>query len=229
MITTVVTVTSTFLAGTFGAAAVASLILFLIMRELTSAHAEETGSPRSRILSHTLLVPIAPLLVAFTFLVLITAWIIYTTYMSVLPAETKSIMFLNVALLLLVALVPYLLNSVELVNPALSPAESSALRNYSSTLFTVDLAGIMVILAAFAHVISLEEKKLVARDLAELFRNGRNRLVVLAVLVAVSIAPQFWEWTLLGVPTRLYVWYVPLVSYWVGRVLRPASRTYRRS
>ena len=64
MIATVVTVTSTFLAGTFGAAAVASLILFLIMRELTSAHAEETGSPRSRILSHTLLVPIAPLLVA---------------------------------------------------------------------------------------------------------------------------------------------------------------------
>src|SRR5256712_1763187 len=127
----------------------------------------------------------------FTFLVLITAWIIYTTYMSVLPAETKSVMFLNVALLLLVALVPYLLNSVELVNPALTPADSSALRDYSSTLFTVDLAGIMVILAAFAHVISLEEKKLVARDLAELFRNGRNRLVVLAVLVAVSIAPQF--------------------------------------
>ncbi|TLZ74352.1 MAG: DUF1211 domain-containing protein [Methanobacteriota archaeon] len=165
----------------------------------------------------------------FTFLVLITAWIIYTTYMSVLPAETKSVMFLNVALLLLVALVPYLLNSVELVNPASSPAESSALQDYSSTLFTLDLTGIMVILAAFAHVISLEEKKLVARDLAELFRNGRNRLAVLAVLVAVSIAPQFWEWTLLGVPTRLYVWYVPLVSYWVGRVLRPASRTYRLS
>src|SRR3989442_7674723 len=87
----------------------------------------------------------------------------------------------------------------------------------------------MVIRAVFAHVISLEEKKVVARDLAELFRNGRNRLVVLAVLVAVSIAPQFWEWTLLGVPTRLYVWYVPLVSYWVGRVLPPARPTYPRS
>src|SRR2546422_563799 len=61
MITTVVTVTSTFLAGSFGAAAVAALILFLIMRELTSAHAEESGSMRSKILSHTLLVPISPL------------------------------------------------------------------------------------------------------------------------------------------------------------------------
>src|SRR5437870_5982510 len=69
MITTVVTVTSTFLAGSFGAAAVAALILFLIMRELTSAHAEESGSMRSKVLSHTLLVPISPLLVVFAFIV----------------------------------------------------------------------------------------------------------------------------------------------------------------
>src|SRR5439155_1437851 len=53
----------------FGAAAVAALILFLIMRELTSAHAEESGSMRSKILSHTLLVPISPLLVVFAFIV----------------------------------------------------------------------------------------------------------------------------------------------------------------
>jgi hypothetical protein len=69
LITTVVTVTSTFLAGTFGAAAVASLILFLIMRELTSAHAEETGSPKSKLLSRTLLIPISPLLIVFAFIV----------------------------------------------------------------------------------------------------------------------------------------------------------------
>ncbi len=52
----------------------------------------------------------------FTFLILITAWLIYTTYMSVLPTETREITFLNVALLLAVALVPYLLNNVALVN-----------------------------------------------------------------------------------------------------------------
>ena len=166
---------------------------------------------------------------AFTFVVLITAWIIYTTYMSVLPAETRAFMFLNVALLLLVALVPYLLNAVELVNPSLSAAQSSVLRDYSSTLFALDLAGILAILAAFAHVISSEEKRLVARELAELFRNARNRMIVLSALVVVSIAPPFWQWTLFDVPARLYVWYIPLVSYWVGRVVRPASRTYRTS
>ena len=150
----------------------------------------------------------------FTFLVLITAWIIYTTYMSVLPGETKAVTFLNVALLLLVAIVPYLLNSVELVNPSLTPSEASAVGAYASTLFGLDLTGIMLILAAFAHVISIEERNLVAPELARLFRNGRNRLAILSLATAVSIAPQFWEWTLFGVPTRLYIWYLPLISYW---------------
>src|SRR2546425_6925016 len=159
----------------------------------------------------------------FTFLVLITAWIIYTTYMSVLPADTRAVTFLNVGLLLLVALVPYLLNSVELANPALNPAEASAIRAYASTLFTLDLTGIMVILAAFAHVISLEEKNLVAPELARLFRNGRNRMMILSVATAISIAPQFWGWTLFGVPVRLYIWYVPFISYWGGQVFIPQS------
>ena len=62
-------ITSSVLAGAFGAAATVSLILFLIMRELASAHAEESASLRSKLLSHTLLVPILPLLVTFAFIV----------------------------------------------------------------------------------------------------------------------------------------------------------------
>ena len=69
MITTVVTMTSTFLAASFGAAAVVSLILLLIVRELASAHAEESDSLKSKLLSHTLLIPIAPLLAVFAFIV----------------------------------------------------------------------------------------------------------------------------------------------------------------
>src|SRR2546427_12020881 len=160
----------------------------------------------------------------FTFLVLLTAWIIYTTYMSVLPGEVRAITFLNVALLLLVALIPYLLNSVELANPSLSPGEASAIGNYASSLFALDLTGIMLILAAFAHVLSIEEKKLVAPELARLFRNGRNRLAILSLATAGSIAPQFLEWTLLGVPTRLSIWYLPLISYWLTRAVPPPIR-----
>ena len=163
---------------------------------------------------------------AFTFFILITAWIIYTTDMSVLPIETKPITFLNVGLLLLVALVPYLLNSVEVVNPSLTPIQASALRDFSSSLFAIDLAGILLILAAFAHVISVEEKNLVEPALATIFRNGRNRMVVIAVVMAVSVAPPFWQLALSGIPVRIYLWYIPLVSYWLGSLLRPENRTY---
>ena len=164
---------------------------------------------------------------AYTFFVLITAWLIYTTYMSVLPVETRTVTFLNVGLLLLVAIVPYLLNGVEVANPTLTPNEASMIQNYSSTLFALDLGEILLILATFAHVISLEEKRLVAPELVTLFRSGRNRMAILAVLTLISVAPEFWEWTLLGVPIRLYLWYPPLISYWVGRAVRPDSRTYK--
>ncbi len=150
--------------------------------------------------------------------------------MSVLPQETRWVTFLNVAMLLLVALIPYLLNSVELVSPTLmSAGDVSAIRDYSSSLFALDLTGIMLILAGFAHVISREEKKLVAPDLARLFRSGRNRLIILSLVMVASLAPVFWQWTIAGVPVRLYVWYLPLISYWVGRAVSPDSRTYRVS
>jgi hypothetical protein len=160
----------------------------------------------------------------FTFLILITAWIIYTTDMSVLPVETRAVTFLNVVLLLLVALVPYLLNGVELVDPSLS-----SIRDYYSTLFALDLAAILFILATFAHVISVEEKRLVAPEVASLFRSGRNRMLVLGIIMAVTVLPIFWQQTLFGVPVRIYAWYLPLVSYWVGRAVRPDSRSYRTS
>lgn len=164
---------------------------------------------------------------AYTFFVLITAWLIYTTYMSVLPTETRTVTFLNVGLLLLVAIVPYLLNGVEVVNPTLPPSDVSAIQDYSSMLFALDLGGILIILATFAHVISVEERKLVAPDLVTLFKNGRNRMALLAILILVSVAPQFWQWTLLAIPLRLYLWYPPLISYWVGRAVNPVSRTYK--
>src|SRR2546421_10063805 len=54
------------------------------------------------------------LIFAFAFLFLITAWLIYTTYTSVRPTDSLTETFLSVALLRLVALIPYLLNHVEL-------------------------------------------------------------------------------------------------------------------
>ncbi len=163
----------------------------------------------------------------FTFLILITAWLIYTTDMSVLPVENRAVTFLNVALLLLVALVPYLFNTVEASYPSLTPEQADGIKNYSSMLFAADLSGILVILATFSHVLCIEENGLVPPETLKLFRNGRNRMFILAGVMALTIAPVFWEWKFLDVPVRLYMWYLPLISYWVGRALRPETRTYR--
>lgn len=157
---------------------------------------------------------------AFAFLFVITAWIIYSTYASVLPMDDSVVTFLNIALLLFVALIPYLLNTVII-------ALGSTIGDYSSTLFALDLTGILVILTVFAQILAHEDNHLVPHDSMPLFRSGRNRMVVLAVLMAASIAPPLWTWRFEGVPLRLYVWTLPLISYWAGRAVRPSSRTYR--
>lgn len=157
---------------------------------------------------------------AFAFLFVITSWLIYTTYASVLPLDTGLVTFLNVGLLLLVALIPYLLNTVVI-------GSSDVIGDYASMLFGLDLTGILVILGLFAHILGKEENHLVPHDSMHLFRNGRNRMVVLAVLMVASIAPPFWTLRLLGTPLRMYLWTAPLFSYWAGRAMRPQSRTYR--
>src|SRR6059058_1384124 len=81
----------------------------------------------------------------FVFLILITSWIIYTSDMSVLPVETRLVTFLNVVLLILVAIFPYLFDQV------ISTFNPDSVQEYASILFTADLAGTLVIMATFAH------------------------------------------------------------------------------
>src|SRR5467141_2202816 len=90
----------------------------------------------------------------FVFLILITSWIIYTSDMSVLPIETRLVTLLNVVLLMLVAIFPYLFDQ------AVSAFNSSRVQNYASMLFTADYTGTLVIMAIFAHIIAQEEEHL---------------------------------------------------------------------
>ena len=158
-------------------------------------------------------------LIAFIFTAsfLITNWMVYTYQMSVLPVETNFVIYMNVVMLILVATVPYLLYNVEFANPSLTAPEYSVIQDYASRLFAVDLAGILAILATFSHIISIEEKGLVAPALAKSFRQGRNVQAILSAIVLVSLAPIFWEQSLFGVQLRLYIWVIPIIVYWVRR------------
>lgn len=149
---------------------------------------------------------------------------VYTYEMSVLPVETNFVIYLNVLMLILIAIIPYLLYNVEFVNSAISPADSSSIRDYASSLFAIDLAAILVILATFSHVISSEEKQLVAPQMAKIFQRNRNVQAILAIIVIVSLAPVFWTIMLFGEPVRLYIWFVPVVSYWARRARQPRNQ-----
>src|SRR5438128_11407198 len=77
----------------------------------------------------------------FVFLILITSWIIYTSDMSVLPMETRLVTFLNVVLLILVAIIPYLFDQ------AVSRYNTLDIQSYASTLFTFYYACSLFIMA----------------------------------------------------------------------------------
>lgn len=147
----------------------------------------------------------------FVFLVLITSWIIYTSDMSVLPIETRLVTFLNVVLLMLVAIIPYLFDQV------VSPWNAGSVQSYASILFTADYATTLVIMAIFAHIIAQEEMQLVDGPIMVRFRRSRNILLFLAAVVVVSLAIP-WEWLFLGVRVRIIIWYFPIIMFWFNRM-----------
>jgi uncharacterized membrane protein len=149
----------------------------------------------------------------FVFIILITSWIIYTSDMSVLPIETRLVQLLNVLLLMLVATIPYLFDQVvSTINP-------SSVQDYASILFTADYAGTLVIMAVFSHIIAQEEEHLVDGEIMIRMRRVRNRLGFLTIIVVLSIAFP-WDWLFLGVHVRLYIWLVPIISFWFNRMRR---------
>jgi uncharacterized membrane protein len=119
----------------------------------------------------------------FVFLILITSWIIHTSDMSVLPIETRLVTFLNVVLLILVAIIPYLFDQV------VSTVNATSVQNYASILFTADFAGTLLIMAIFAHIIAQEEEHLVDGEIMVRLRRVRNVLSFLTVVVLVARCP----------------------------------------
>jgi uncharacterized membrane protein len=158
-------------------------------------------------------------IVGFTvsFIILISVWLRYTSIMSVLPLETSSTIFLNVVLLFLVSIEPYLF---DLINLGPSPIQSQlANLEYASILFALDIAGLMAIMAFFTHILTVEEKKLVSPELIQKYRHLRNSFFIAAGLFLISILPQFWTWSIKGTPFRFYFWLVPIGIFWIRRFL----------
>jgi hypothetical protein len=149
----------------------------------------------------------------FNFTVLIMIWIRYTGTMAILPVETGQTIFLNLLMLLLVGLEPYLLSIVQGTMFVVNPADLNlSIADYASSLYALDLAGLVAIQGFFTHILSKEEKGLIPSSLLHKYRIGRNVQVLLSAIFVLSALPQFWTTSLLGLPLRIQLWWIPLVG-----------------
>jgi len=164
-----------------------------------------------------------------SFLIVISVWLRYTSIMSVLPIETRTTVILNVIMLFLVSVEPYLFYLVS----RYGHFAEAGLLDYVSTLFALDLGGLMAILAFFTHSLALEEKKLISQELISRYKRMRNFLFLSAGLFLLTALPEFWSWSVQDLPIRFYIWYAILPISWIrslsekpARTKRAASRTH---
>ena len=147
----------------------------------------------------------------FSFLILIQIWFRFTEIMSVLPVQTSATRILNTVLLFLVALEPYLFNTLGFF----VASQTGELYDAASTVYAFDIGTIYGILALFTNILATEERKLVAPDLLRKYKHTRDLEIVVAIIFLLSAIPQFWTLNL-----RYYIWATTFFVYRGGSMMR---------
>jgi len=143
----------------------------------------------------------------FSFLILVSVWFGYWNVMSVLPMEDRTIVGLNIGLLFLVSIEPYLFY----LNITFDLLSHEALLNAASTGYALDMTGLMMILALFTQQLAMEERGLVPKEALARYKRLRDVLVISAALFVITVLPAFWTTKFLGQPMRFIFWFIPLI------------------
>lgn len=149
---------------------------------------------------------------AFSFLILINVWNRYTTFMSVVPVESTVMRRLNMLLLFLVAVEPYLFNL--LVNQTVPLSLGQDVGAY----YGLDIGAMNFVLAYFAHLLT-REKTLLSPEMAHRFRVTRNAMLTVALTFTISAIPIFWTLWIFGIPSRFLIWILTVPLIWTSRIL----------
>lgn len=152
----------------------------------------------------------------FSFLILINVWLRYTSITSVVPIETTGMVRLNILLLFLVAIEPYLF--YILTNTALS----SPLGQDDSSYYALDIAGMNFVIGYFTHLTTVEGKKLIPESLVRKFRQSRNYILFAGLVFAFSAIPGIGAINVFGTSLRVFSWIATVPIIWLSRI---ASRT----
>lgn len=150
----------------------------------------------------------------FSFLILINVWNRYTTTSSVMPIETPGMVRMNILLLFLVAIEPFLFDILS------AKGLGSAVAVQASIYYAFDIGGMNLILAYFSHILTVEEKNLIPKDMVRRFKTSRNFLLGSASIFLISALPVFWDIIVAGLPLRILLWILTLPAVWVPRLLK---------
>jgi uncharacterized membrane protein len=120
---------------------------------------------------------------AFSFIILISVWYNYTQIMALLHIESGRLLALNVFLLFLATIEPFLFNQLFV--------SEAALVESVSIMYAIDLGGLYVILAFFAHAIYSNKSN--SPNMIRNFKTRRNSFLISCVFFFGSIFFIVWN------------------------------------
>jgi uncharacterized membrane protein len=167
---------------------------------------------------------------ALSFFIVVNVWRSYSRTTTILPSETQLLTGLNIVLLFLVSIEPYIF--AELFTGI------GSFPSIVSEVYALDIGSMFLILAAFNHVLSSEERSLVPRSLLYRYKWWRNASLLVAGIFFISSVPFFdtvimFTYVISGnlsdFTLRTTFWIVGLVVGWSARFLAKGSRSSPRS
>ncbi len=152
----------------------------------------------------------------FGFLIIVSVWVSYTKIITEITVETAMDFRLNLALLMLVAIEPYLLY--------LLGHDIASVLDFGSIAYAVDIALIMLILAAlYNRKPSPGSPEETVRET----RMERDQFIGIGAVFLISALPFFWvEDALFGINLRFIIWMFAAVP---GAVIWAIRRHFRAS
>ena len=149
----------------------------------------------------------------WSFFMIALIWLRYTRVMSVLPVEDERLVSMNMVLLFLVSIEPYLFNLI-----ATSAAGTAQIDSGTATsVFALDMGSIFLILSYFTHVLTIEDRKLIPKELLKRYRLLRDSTVASSAMFYVSALPIFWAISIYGVELRVVLWLLTFATVAVRR------------
>lgn len=152
----------------------------------------------------------------FGFFIIVNVWISYSNVMANTTIESELDFRLNIVLLLLVSIEPYLLY--------LMGKEDGNVMAFSTGVYAVDIGLIMLVLGLFRHKRIGAESADAEHDRSD--RKIRNGNFITATFFLVSAIPIFWDFDIFGMKGRYFIWSLSIIPVVFLKIILPQMKKY---